>query len=664
VGQRYETLAALEKAAAIGRELGQPPEWFDRLRNEAIACLTLPDWRPLREWDGLPRGTHSWDYDDRLRLYARSDVHGHVSVRRVDTDEEIAPLDVLPGGNWLGLSTDGRFLLWGHEEQRRVWDLASSPPAHIVEQQASAGGPAFHPDGRHMVLTRTDGSILLCDLTSPHRPPELLAKFADGPVGHPYLAPGGDHLAVATANGRAIHILGVPGGKELSLWRPKPPVGSLAWHPGGKFLAAVSLSPDSRIYILDVDRRQQAAVLEGYRNGGITIAFTPDGEFVVSRGWEGKLRFWHWRTGQQVLSCPGSSNLRFSPDGRLIVQEGNRLKLGEVAVGREYRTLVRQSSPGKEAVYWRGAIHPDGRLLAVAMTNGVHLWDLETGDEVAWIGPNQVEGVAFAPDALVTNGPAGLFLWPIRPDPPPGIGWQIGPPRLLGRGTSYEIDCTKDGQVIAQPFKDGALVLHRDRPKQAIRLGPQADVRYTAVSPDGRFVVTGSHGDAGGLKVWETENGQVVKERPLDSFFSEAVTFSPDGSWLAVEDRRGGRLLTVGTWEEGPAIPPGPAAFSPDGNLLAVDAGRGTIHLLDPATGREKARMEDPHQHFGNWLGFTPEGTRLVAVSDDGKAIHVWDLKRIRAELVPLGLDWDAPPYPDRPDPAPGPLVVRVVGGE
>src|SRR5262249_9623519 len=42
-GQRFAALAALKKAAAIGRELGQPPEWFDRLRNEAIAALALPD---------------------------------------------------------------------------------------------------------------------------------------------------------------------------------------------------------------------------------------------------------------------------------------------------------------------------------------------------------------------------------------------------------------------------------------------------------------------------------------------------------------------------------------------------------------------------------------------------------------------------------------------
>jgi tetratricopeptide (TPR) repeat protein len=33
----------------------------------------------------------------------------------------------------------------------------------------------------------------------------------------------------------------------------------------------------------------------------------------------------------------------------------------------------------------------------------------------------------------------------------------------------------------------------------------------------------------------------------------------------------------------------------------------------------------------------------LINSSDDGKAIHVWDLRLIRAQLAEMGLDWDAP---------------------
>ena len=43
VGQRFESLDALDRAARIARELELPPERFDRIRDQAIACLALPD---------------------------------------------------------------------------------------------------------------------------------------------------------------------------------------------------------------------------------------------------------------------------------------------------------------------------------------------------------------------------------------------------------------------------------------------------------------------------------------------------------------------------------------------------------------------------------------------------------------------------------------------
>jgi serine/threonine protein kinase/WD40 repeat protein len=662
VGQRFETLAALEKAVAIGRELDQPPAWFDRLRTEAIACLALPDWRTVRLWDGHPPGTRDWDYDNELRIYARSDLEGHISVRRMDTDEEIATMVSSHDVTGMGLSPDGRFLLRVDDEQHSIWDLASSPPSSIREIPRGTCWEEFHPNGRQLVATPFDGSILLYDLKSPHSAPQVLARLNDGLVTSHAFDPRGDKLAVATAKGGALHILDGRSGKDLSTpWRPKAPILSLAWHPTGKYLAAAC--QDRRIYVWDLTRAQEAAALEGWRNGWVRVAFTLDGEFLVSSGWDGKVRFWHWRTGQQVLSPPGHSNLRFSPEGRLVIEEGIRLKLVEVAPALEYRSLGQQSSPGKDLDYYgSGAIHPDGRLLAVAMSDGARLWDLETGDEVAHIGPTRFCGVAFAPEALVTNGAVGLFLWPIHHDAQAGATWQIGPPRLLGNGTPMGISCSKDGQLIALPASDRTDLVHRDYPARTVQLPqPGQDVRGGSLSPNGRYLAT--HSFIGeGTRIWDTERGQVVKEFPRG--FTHGF-FSPDGKWLAVAGALGGRIVTVGGWEEVSTIQPsGTMAFSPVGNLLAEVIDQGVILLLDPATGREKARLEDPHQDIASWISFTPDGTRLVASSDDGKAIHVWDLKRIREELARLGLDWDPQPYPERPESAPGSLEVRIVGAE
>src|SRR5262249_8748129 len=91
-GQRFAAPAALHKAADIGRELGQPPEWVDRLRNEAIAALALPDVHITQTWDGFPPGTHEADLRSDFQLYARTTEQGACSVRRVADDVEIAPL--------------------------------------------------------------------------------------------------------------------------------------------------------------------------------------------------------------------------------------------------------------------------------------------------------------------------------------------------------------------------------------------------------------------------------------------------------------------------------------------------------------------------------------------------------------------------------------------
>jgi eukaryotic-like serine/threonine-protein kinase len=276
--------------------------------------------------------------------------------------------------------------------------------------------------------------------------------------------------------------------------------------------------------------------------------------------------------------------------------------------------------------------------------------------------------ILFEPSgALLTNGPDGVRRWPVRVGPAPAELVHVGPPEKLPLpGSDCNLARSMNGRVLASSQHQGALVLHQDFPGQPIRLGPHVDddVRYVAVSPDGRLVATASHSGAR-VKIWQLESGKLeraklVKELPVRTIL---VGFSPDAKWLATSNGDC-RLWAVDSWQPGPHIGKGTYfAFSPVGKLLAVETGHGVVRLVNPETGREFARLEDPNHHpdRAGEMRFSPDGTKLVTTGNNNQSVHVWDLRAIREHLAMMDLDWALPSYPpakaknDRP-----PLQVTV----
>ncbi|HMC65742.1 MAG TPA: hypothetical protein VKI65_12450, partial [Gemmataceae bacterium] len=512
VGQRLDSLDVLAEAAKIARGLNLPEESLLERRNAAIACLALPDLRIAKEWNGWPAGSDHADFDGKLEHYARVNKQGAVSIRRVAGDEEIARLPGSGSETGVFFSRDGKFLVvWtvGGSTGLKVWKLGGHEP--IIAVQVPAGdsyGFDFSPDSRQCAISHADGSISLYDLASGQPPRRLPGGWrAEWLAFHPE----GRQLAVSCNT--SVEIRDLDTGKVVADLQHKVAAHQLAWHPSGKTLAVVG--DDSRIYLWHVPTGKQTLVLEGIRNGGVNIAFNHAGDLLASTGWEGMLRLWDPKTGKQLFSTMSWSIFpRFSPDDRLLAADirDGKVVLWEVAACREYRTLVRAAAAGKGS-YQITAIRSDGRLLAVAMLDGVGLWDLTSGMELAFIKSPASNFVLFEPSgALLTNGSAGLLRWPIRAEPAaPGV-LRIGPPhKLCVPGPICHVACSADGRVIALSQFLGGQVLHADRPDQPVRLEPHDDARYVAVSPDGRWVGTGSHHGTE-VKVWNAQCGELVKE--------------------------------------------------------------------------------------------------------------------------------------------------------
>jgi hypothetical protein len=79
---------------------------------------------------------------------------------------------------------------------------------------------------------------------------------------------------------------------------------------------------------------------------------------------------------------------------------------------------------------------------------------------------------------------------------------------------------------------------------------------------------------------------------------------------------------------------------------MAMEMSPAVIHLKEVSTGRTVAQLADPYGDRSNMISFSRDGTKLIVLSTYASAIHVWDLRAIRARLKPMDLDWDWPEFP------------------
>jgi WD40 repeat protein len=336
--------------------------------------------------------------------------------------------------------------------------------------------------------------------------------------------------------------------------------------------------------------------------------------------------------------------------------EDGKLGIWTLADGRERRTLVHAALPAK-GEYFDAALSRDGRLLAAAVTDGFVVWDLATGAEVAFLpAPGREHRVLFEPSGsllTLTNGAPGLSRRPISVEPGPGGRIRVGVAEPLPLPPGSHLACSRDGTVIVsgsravsdQERYAGGWIWRLDRPGQPICVDPGADVMVVTVSPDGNWLATVTL-DTGITKIWDARDGRFLKK--LEGPYGGPPCFSPDGKWLRA-GIDGGHLLAVGTWEQGPPISPD-AVFAPEGPLVAVPAA-GVCRLVDRGTNRQVALLEDPDLDLAISTFFTPDGTKLIALTRN-KGVHVWDLRLIRRGLKEMGLDWDWPEFPPEAAPA------------
>jgi len=599
----------------------------------------------------------------------------------------------------MAFSPDGRLIATGGVDTAiKIWDAATGRVLRTLEgHHGGVKAVAFSPDGRRLASGGNDGRIRFWEIASGAKTDALtgnanaLAFSLDGR----WLAFGGADFKVTVWNASTRETWQFDGHSGLAL--------ALAFSPDGNYLA--SGGADGVLNLWDLTKLKSKPSKKDARkiepngllsNKGVvrSLAFSPDGQTLVSCGSDKAVRLWRMPKGKlvktiskqsapllaavfiadgaQLLICAEDRTIKrfdattgaelgaiparaktntnpgvgldkydiaaFSADGRWLVAGGGKREgeLRQVAPYGEARPLESRVNGVRAAAFSR-----DGRWFASAnLDETVTLWDIVSGRAISKLsgGGGSVDAIAFSDDSqwLAWGNRAGTITV-----------WDLGVARVERKWPAHTdgvaaIVFTHDGKKLISGSADSTIKIWDTTVGNEIGKFAESKngVTSLSLSADGQRLI--SAGADRNVRLWDLASRRLARTLAGHIGVVYSVASSDDGKWIAsagedqsvrLWDAVSGKTVHTFTGHSGIVYS---VMISHDGKMVASAGANGEIRLWDIASGNQQFNLSG---HVGNVKGlcFSREGQWLVSGGEDGSA-RVWDSGsgQLAATLVSL----------------------------
>ena len=421
------------------------------------------------------------------------------------------------------------------------------------------------------LVTSLDGTIAVlgldqADLQVIELPSGKVLQSIKGPkqnyqIGITSLAISPDNKIVAVGDTESTTALyTVSTGEQIHLFNDQAWIGGLSFSPDGSQLAQISSIGLDVINLTDFS----VQTVGGATAGAVSsIAFSPDGRWMVTDTVAGPIRFWSTTNWQEIKhnldENSGGNKVIFSSDGAYLAS--NNLKIIRVWEFTSGKVVLKVDA----GLQWFSclAFSPDGKQLAIGIRggkkngnlkdyqSGIQIWDVmsaklintmighpySTSDEVG----NVINALAYAPDGKTLASGGWYYdnkfrLWDIET----GKQLAVIAEHIAG---IREILFNNDGSILFSSSADMTIGLWDLQKMETLRTlrFPEIDVYDEipmALSPDGQLVAAATPWFMT-FRIWQVKDGKVVIKQALSSNRNSftrgmALAFSPNGGLLAV----------------------------------------------------------------------------------------------------------------------------------
>ena len=526
---------------------------------------------------------------------------------------------------------------------QRGWALPKGLPMQHARRIAMA---SFSPDGLHVLTASWDKTASVWDAVNGRRLFSL--KHEDVVFAARYSADGRG-IITASADGIA-QICNASRGATQSLLRHSNKVHWAEFSKDGTL--AVTACADEVARIWDAATGRLKRELRGHTRPVVIARFDPDGKLVATATDWGGLRVWSVESGKLLFKLAGHQtetaieSLAFSSDGQHLVSGGydRTARLWDVATGQPI------GEPLKHRLrVWHVEFSPDSKLLLTVCEDGAgRLWDVQTLRSVG--EPLRHEsGVIFgqfSPDGqsiVTTSSDNTARVWDVRTQRP-----LCQPLRYIGRVLQAGFS-PDSGRLVTASYYGVAQIWELRKPVEpGVQIQHDRNAVPIALNPDSTAILTAGQNKT--MRLWDVRSGRPLSEPMVQKEFVTFGDIAPDGRHvaLAFADH------AVFTWDYGEWQPPhrrvtnprmlaGPlkhtgrihsVRFSPDSSRIVTASADGTARVWDATSG---VPITPSLVHTGPVLTaqFSRDGTRVVSASEDRTA-RIWDAQSGQAVTEPL----------------------------